>query len=196
MKQELINKLKKINPVDENGVPKNKGNCQWSAIEGARVLLEGVEPTEIPNVEPNATDPTNQVHDNHNSDYITSKDSGELFEKIKELKEGELLLVSLECDDIDHAYLIYKDDDGAHLVDPDRQIFVKLTQPKDFLQRVKGWDDIETLNYLNGKTNSISSSFKDKVKADVCFLNKAAVEFNPLPKYGSEEPTSRYQSTM
>ncbi|WP_203455788.1 hypothetical protein [Legionella sp. MW5194] len=62
MKDELLQKLKKINPIDVNGVPKNTGNCQWCAIEGARVLLEGRNPRK--------SHPTRRVTIQLNNSYI------------------------------------------------------------------------------------------------------------------------------
>ncbi|MCE0724093.1 hypothetical protein [Legionella resiliens] len=180
-----IEKLKKINPINEEGIPKNKGNCQWCAIEGARVLLEGVEPKEIPNFE-GGNDPLEErVHYKHGSDEVRSKESKDFFSEIDKLKAGELMIVSLESDDLDHAYIIYVDDEKkAHLIDPDRQVFVPLNKnEKNFHQAVRGWDEVSTVNYLNG---DINSDFRSKVKVCMCVLNKAAVEHNPLPEYGSE----------
>ncbi|MDX1836015.1 hypothetical protein DIZ81_13160 [Legionella taurinensis] len=191
MKDELLQKLKKINPIDVNGVPKNTGNCQWCAIEGARVLLEGAEPTEIPSYQ-DGHDPIEQfVHSRHGSDDIRSKDPTVFFEEIRKLKPGELMMVSLESEDIDHAYLIYRDDDDAYLIDPDRQVFIELDEREDFMQTVKGWGGVDQLNYLNGDVNS---AFRDKVKLSVSVLTPASLERDPLPEYGTEAPSSTYRS--
>ncbi|MDI9818871.1 MULTISPECIES: hypothetical protein [unclassified Legionella] len=186
MKKELIDKLKQINPLTEEGIPQNKGNCQWCAIEGARVLLEDVEPREIPNFEGGNDPIEEQIHPKHGSDDFD--ESSAFFEEIKKLKAGELMLVNLESGDLDHAYLIYKDEDGVYLVDPDRQIFVELNEREDFLQPVSGWDNVEQVNYLNG---DINSDFQDNVNVSICVLNKNSVELNPLPEYGSE-PSDAY----
>ncbi|VEG91135.1 hypothetical protein [Legionella spiritensis] len=184
MKKELLEKLKKINPINENGVPTNQGNCQWCAIEGARVLLEGVEPREIPNFEGGSEPIEERIHPIHGSTYVNDKNPNVIFDAIDQLQTGELMLVSLESDDMDHAYIIYKDEENdVYLIDPDRQVFVQLQKPEDFLQSVKGWENVETINYLNGDVNS---DFRSKAKVDVCVLNQEALEQYPLPEYGSE----------
>ncbi|KTC94054.1 hypothetical protein [Legionella erythra] len=192
MKDELLQKLKKINPLDMNGTPKNTGNCQWCAIEGARVLLEGAEPMEIPS-HVDGYDPIEQyVHTRHGSDDIRSKDDPTVFFKeIRKLKPGELMIVSLESEDMDHAYLIYRDEEDAYLIDPDRQVFVELDEREDFLQSVKGWAGINQINYLNGDVNR---EFRDKVKVSISVLTPTALERDPLPQYGTEAPSSTYRS--
>ncbi|KTD41019.1 hypothetical protein [Legionella parisiensis] len=189
MKEELLAKLKKINPLNEHGVPKNQGNCQWCAIEGARVLLQGVEPREIPAHE-GGNDPIEErVHYQHGNEDVTTENPIDFFDKIQELKPGELMLVSLESDDLDHAYIIYIDENSnAYLIDPDRQIVAELDDREDFLQNVKGWDEVSKVNYLNGDVNP--DKFSDNVKVSICVLNQAAVEHSPLPEYGSE-PSER-----
>ncbi|KTD30494.1 hypothetical protein [Legionella israelensis] len=186
MKKELLDKLKKINPLNEEGVPKNQGNCQWCAIEAARVLLEGVEPREIPNFEEGLEPIEERIHPKYGSESIHEEDPENFFKELRKLNEGELMLVSLESDDLDHAYIIYRDENkDFYLIDPDRQVFVELDERDDFLQAVKGWDGVEEVNYLNG---DIDSDFRDEVSVDVCVLNSNALEEDPLPEYGSEPP--------
>ncbi|KTD65351.1 hypothetical protein [Legionella spiritensis] len=192
MKEELLNKLKQINPVDEDNIPKNQGNCQWCAIEGARVLLEDVEPTEIPSHQDDSgNDPIEErLHSKYGSNYVSSDDPEVFFEEIRKLNKGDLMLVSLENDDLDHAYIIYIDEEGdPYLIDPDRQLFVELDERENFYHSVKGWNNVETINYLNG---DINSEFRDKIKVDICVLTKQAVESDPLPEFGSEPPRLQY----
>ncbi|WP_454783942.1 hypothetical protein [Legionella sp. WA2024007413] len=197
MEAKLLEKLKKINPLNAQGIPKNKGNCQWCAIEGARVLLQGVEPKEIPEYDEGNDPVEGLVHKVHDSEEVD--DLEEFFKKIQELKKGELMLVSLESTseekdkDLDHTYIIYaSDNDKAYLIDPDRQVFVQLEKREDFLQKVKGWDKVNTVNYLNGDLNS---NFSDHVNVCVCKLTKEAVDEvhgEPLPEYGTEVPSFRF----
>ncbi|WP_454781031.1 hypothetical protein [Legionella sp. WA2022007384] len=197
MEAKLLEKLKKINPLNEHGIPKSQGNCHWCAIEGARVLLQGVEPREIPDYEGGNDPVEGLVHKVHDSEEV--EDLDEFFKKIQELNKGELLLVSLEStsededDDLDHTYIIYVDaNNEAYLIDADRQIFVELDEREDFHQQVKGWKNINTINYLNGQLNS---DFSDNVKVCVCKLTKEAVHEvhgEPLPEYGTEVPSFRF----
>jgi hypothetical protein len=187
MNNELLDKLRRINPLNKDGIPKNRGNCQWCAIEGARVLLMDVEPREIPNYEENDTEPIEErIHPVFGNDNIIDKDPVAFIEKIKELKVGELMLVNLEGE-LDHAYLIYKDEEGPYLIDPDKQVFAELFDREDFIQIVNGWDNVNRINYLNGDLNC---AFSSNVQVDICVLNKNEVERNPLPEYGSEPANS------
>ncbi|QRN02585.1 hypothetical protein GH742_01125 [Legionella sp. MW5194] len=101
------------------------------------------------------------------------------------------MMVSLESEDIDHAYLIYRDEEDAYLIDPDRQVFIELDEREDFMQSVQGWAGVDQLNYLNGDVNS---AFRDKVKLSVTVLTPASLERDPLPEYGTEAPNSAYRS--
>lgn len=183
MNNELLARLKMINPLNQAGVPRHKGNCQWCAIEGARVLLTDIIPAEIPDNEEDAREPIEEkIHPVYGTDNIIDKDPGAFIEKIIALKVGELMLISLEGQ-VDHAYLIYKDEDGPYLIDPDRQIFAELFDREDFLQAVSGWDNVDRINYLNG---DINREFRSSVHVDVCVLNKNSIARDPLPEYGSD----------
>lgn len=199
MKKELLDKLKKINPLNKEGVPKNQGNCQWCAIEAARVLLEGVEPREIPNFEEGLEPIEERIHPKYGSESI--QDPENFFKELRNLNEGELMLVSLESEDLDHAYIIYRDENkDFYLIDPDRQVFIELRLELDnrearqaFRQKVQGWDGVNTVDYLNGDiisddSEEVESGFRDEVSVDVCVLNSKNLEEDPLPEYGSESP--------
>ncbi|QLZ69424.1 hypothetical protein FOLKNPGA_02214 [Legionella sp. PC1000] len=198
MEAKLLAKLKKINPSNEHGVPKNQGNCHWCAIEAARVILQGVEPTEIPEFEGGNDPVEGLVHSVHGSKEVENLD--EFFQQIQALNKGELMLVRLENTsqgkddkDLDHSYIIYVDENNeAYLIDPDRQVFVELEDREDFFQSVKGWDNISKINYLNGE---LDSAFTDNVKVCICKLTKEAVHAtrgDPLPEYGTEVPGLRF----
>ncbi|AWN74588.1 hypothetical protein LEAN103870_18920 [Legionella anisa] len=198
MEAKLLEKLKKINPLNQHGVPKSQGNCHWCAIEAARVLLQDVEPREIPEFEGGNDPVEGLVHSVHGSEEV--EDLDEFFQKIQALNRGELMLVRLENTskseedkDLDHSYLIYVDENNeAYLIDPDRQIFVELEDREDFYQSVKGWKNINTINYLNGE---LDSAFTDNVKVCICKLTREAVHESsgePLPEYGTEVPGLRF----
>lgn len=183
--QEKLQKLFLINPL-QNGVPKNVGSCQWCAIEGARVLLENAEPSEIPSSKGNEDDPIEDyVHPKYDYQTVSSQTRQEFFSSLKDqLKSGEMLLVSLEGQ-FDHAYIIYREKDKYHLIDPDRQVFIELTSGDDFIQPVAGWENVVTVDYSNGTKNPNSDSV-DQVSMIVSFLDEDKLKEEPLPKYGDE----------
>lgn len=160
MKKELIGKLLKINPLDENQTPRNLGNCQWCAIEAAKVLLEDSEPIEVPSCENAADDPLDHLmHPGYPQKEIDVDSREEFFNSLSTyLKPGELLLVSLENNDIDHVYIIYNDNHVYYLIDADRNIVTPLMSERDFIQPVKGWEEFETLDYLSSSPSEEHNS--------------------------------------
>lgn len=180
MDEELLDKLRRINPMGDDGIPIHSGNCQWCAIEGARVLLQGVEPQEIPDFEGGRDAIEEYVHPEHGCQDLEDRIA---FRKaLKSLVPGTLMMVSLETEDLDHAYLIFKDQSGLHLIDPDRQVFVAIKTINDFLQPVRGWDDVETVNYLNG---DVEGDEDHCINMSYCVLSKSTLESKPLPDYSS-----------
>lgn len=181
--QEKLQKLRRINPI-KNGVPKNEGNCQWCALEGARLLLENAEPREIPSYREGANDPMEDyIEDDYQTVYKGTRQ--EFFSSLKDrLQSGELMLVNLD-NEFDHAYIIYREEDKYHLIDPDRQIFVVLKSGDDFIQKVTGWKNVDTIDYASGAKNPDGSV--DRVNMTVTLLNHDKLNEKPLPIYSGED---------
>lgn len=100
------------------------------------------------------------------------------------LQSGELMLVNLD-NEFDHAYIIYREEDKYHLIDPDRQIFVVLKSGDDFIQKVTGWKNVDTIDYASGAKNPDGSV--DRVNMTVTLLNHDKLNEKPLPIYSGED---------
>lgn len=190
MKEKFLPKLMKINPL-KNGVPENIGNCQWCAIEGVRVLLQNAEPQKILGSVDGEMDPIEEYIDElYDYKTVHSKTRQQFYDSLNEhLAPGELMLVNVSGEG-DHAYIIYREEDKFHLVDPDRNVFVELKSGNDFIQKVSGWvsDNLEQtavtlLDYTNGNPNPKDKT-ADSVNMSINILNKELVKKNGLPLYG------------
>jgi hypothetical protein len=214
MKAEVRKKLEAINPKNADGVPIHNGNCQWCAIEAARVLLEDVEPTEIPsyNAKNPSSDPIERlIHSQYFAEEELDDDSADdddeeashtngvqrfqastrdvLVRKINELNTGELLLVNLGSDTVDHAYVIYQDESGPYLIDADRGVFEPIGVPEDFNfnRPVKGWDGVAKIDYLMARVELDEPDDEPEEEEDFtlgsfCLLNRDMIKGKPLPQ--------------
>jgi len=152
-------------------VNKVDGLCQDAAIAAAKVLLdEKYKPSAIISIPENkekGVDPLQEIKTTLSNDQLFNVSTAkEFFNKLQELKNGELFIVSIENDRGDHAYVITKRKKSLWLIDADRQIYFPLRDPpdfKDFIHQIKGWGEKDQ-SYCNFLTLSFSKQESKSVK--------------------------------
>lgn len=144
---EKIASLKSINLTSDLKL-KTEGNCQWAALEAAKVLLDGeYKPVSVTQV-PSSYD-TDPIEDHLGKGRRTKvpcvpcSNFSDLQKNIADLKNGELYLVDGENDDITHAYIILNAEHRYWLIDADRGVFKEVDpdRPEDFICEVPPWEE-------------------------------------------------------